>query len=122
MLVLLATNCHKTNSSAPVARAVVGFWVGKYGNGNDTPVDGYAYLFRSNGTVRVYDDQDTASGSAGEGTYVLNDSTVTTTYSIDIQAYSSVGMINSASTEISGTWKSGAGLSGGGMFILNKIQ
>lgn len=124
-VIFLGAACKKSNSPAPAPRAVAGFWVGKLGYGNSTPNDGYAYLFRPDGTVRVYDDaEDTASGSAAEGTYVLKDSTVMTNYAYSAggQAYTSVGVINSSSTEISGTWGVGASPTGGGMFILNKQQ
>src|SRR5579863_2056579 len=124
IVVFLVSNCSKKSSPAPIARSVVGYWVGKFADGGATPTNGFAFLFRPNGTVRVYDDQDTASGSATEGTYALTDSTVTTTYSNGgaYGPYNTVGVLNSTSTQISGSWGDGGTNYNGGIFYLDKVQ
>jgi len=124
-IAFFSADCKKSNSAAaPPHRSVVGYWVGKFADGGATPTNGFAFLFRPNGTVRVYDDQDTASGSATEGTYALADSTVTTTYSNGgaYGPYNTVGVLNSTSTQISGSWGDGGTNYNGGIFYLNKVQ
>jgi hypothetical protein len=62
----IASSCKKSSNS-PAPKSVVGYWVGDYGSGTATPSEGYAFLFRTNGTVRVYNNSDTTTALAAEG-------------------------------------------------------
>jgi hypothetical protein len=79
-------------------------------------------LFRSNGTVRVFDGIDTASASKAEGTYTISGSTVTTNYTYlgSGPTYSTSATVNSNFTFLEGTWGPGTSTSGSGQFFLVK--
>ena len=125
-IALLAINllfaCKKKDKTP--APTVVGFWKGMYGNGTATPATSYAFLFRSNGTVRVYANlTDTATASKAEGTYNTSSTTVQTTYKYLpglVQTFSTTATANEALTTMTGTWGSGSSTSGGGTFNLVK--
>ena len=94
--------CKKDKDSK---KTVVGFWEGKYGNGGAIPNTGYFFLFRSNGTVRVYADAtDTASAGKADGTYIVTGTTVKTTYTYpsDI-SYSTSATVDEGFTTMDGT-------------------
>lgn len=98
------------------APSVVGFWSGTY--------DGSAswhMLYRSNGTVRVFDGADTATAGKAEGTYTVSDSVRTTyTYIGGGPTYSTAGKMNDAATTMVGTYGAGTVTNGGGIFALSR--
>jgi hypothetical protein len=122
-LVLLAigifTACKKDKDDKPT---IVGLWKGKYGGTTNYPHISYAILFRSNGTVRVFDGTDTTTAQKAEGTYtVTGGSTVNTTYSYPpaIQ-YSTTATINTGMTFMEGTYGTGTNTTNGGRFFVVK--
>lgn len=114
--------CKKKKEDAPPAPTVVGYWEGKYGYGNAVPDKTYNFLFRSNGTVRVYaDDTDTATAGKAEGTYIVTGSTVKTTYTYPpATSYSTEATVDAGFTAMDGTWGNGANVSGAGTFRIFK--
>ena len=113
----IATGCKKDT----VNPTIVGYWTGTYGG-----VYGYAMLFRSNGTVRVFDDVDTASLPAGdkaEGTYTIGTDSVRTTYTFtgDVGPdYSTAAKMDAADTSMTGTYGYGTSTAGASTFQLSK--
>lgn len=101
---------------------VVGFWQGKYGIGNNYPGNGYSYLFRGDGTVRVFDGSDTTLANKAEGTYTFLSYDVTTTYTFlnGGDTYSSSGKVNVKLSFIEGTWGRGKNTSGMGSFFITR--
>lgn len=104
-----------------------GYWTGLYGNGSSIPSQNYAWLFRANGTVRVYSQSaDTASASKAEGTYILSGQTITTSYTYFSGAitgsFSTLAVADGGFINLTGTYGSGSSNSGGGTFILKRKQ
>ncbi len=121
--ILTFASCEKDDDVTPApAPSIVGLWKGKYGAVGDYPTLGYTMLFRSNGTVRVFDGTDTTIASKAEGTYSISGSTVTTnyTYLSTTNTYSTSATFNSIYTFMEGTYGSGAVTTGGGQFFLVK--
>ncbi|MCD8539623.1 MAG: hypothetical protein LRY55_07525 [Leadbetterella sp.] len=81
-------------------------------------------MFRSDGTVRVFNNTDTtaASTAKGEGIYSLLGSTLTAKYTYfgTATSYSVTGSVNSQFTFIEGTWGPGDNTSGSGRYFLVK--
>lgn len=104
--------------------SIVGLWKGKYGNGAATyPTSGYAFLYRADGTVRVFNSIDTATAGKAEGTYIKSGATVTTTYTYLAPAsgtYSTSATVDANFTFVEGTWGSGTNTTNGGMYFVNK--
>jgi hypothetical protein len=80
---VMATSCKKDDPKP----SIIGFWKGKYGNGNDIPTFDYAVLFKSGNKIRVYagNNADTTLATKFDGTY--NDDTkgvITTLYDEDL--------------------------------------
>jgi len=104
---------------------LTGFWTGKYGNGNDYPTSGYAFLFRGDGTVRVFNNSDTTSAAVtkAEGIYSFLGSTVTAKYTYltgGNPTYSVSAKVNDQFTFMEGTWGPGDNTSGNGRYFLVK--
>jgi hypothetical protein len=111
---------------SPVAhQSVVGFWKVKLGYGQTYPQVGYAYLFRENGTVRVYflyNNPDTFFAVKAEGTYSVNGNQFYTTHTYINKGnqHSSAGIINPNFTFTEGKWVYNQNPNIGGKFFLNK--
>ena len=110
--------CKKDKSDPPI----VGLWVGKYGSSPTIyPTNGFAMLFRSNGTVRVFDGADTSSAPKAEGNYTVSGTTVTCNYSYSATAtYSTTAAIDARFTFQEGTWGPPEDPAGSGRYFLNK--
>lgn len=116
----LFTACKKDNDDAGKP-TIVGFWKGKYGSLTSYPTFAYGQLFRSDGTVRIYDGNDTATAGKGEGTYAVTNSTVTISYSYSPSLkFSTTTIMNPAMTFQEGTYGSGTNPSNGGRYFLVK--
>lgn len=113
-------SCKK--DKAPETASIVGFWKGKWGNGDAYPVYGYAALFRANGTVRVFDGADTATASKAEGTYTVAGTTVTAnyTYTGSSSPLAISAIVDAKFTFLEGTWGTSPSATSGGKWILNK--
>lgn len=79
--VTLFCSCSKSKDKpATAANSVVGYWFGSFGNGTINQ----SILFRSDGTIKVYDfynnptSRDTTIAYDGTGTYSLSGNTLTT--------------------------------------------
>jgi len=115
---IIFSACKKEKHDDP---SIVGFWKGKYGGTSNYPNLGYALLFRSNGTVRVFDGSDTATAGKAEGTYTVIGSTVNLTYTYGTSGtYSASATANSGLNFLEGTWGSGTNITNGGRFFVNK--
>lgn len=101
---------------------VIGFWQGKFGVGNNNPTNGYCFIFRGDGTVRVFDNQDTTVANKAEGTYSFLGYDVTTKYTFlnGGDSYSSTAKINVRLSFMEGTWGRGNNTSGMGHFYINR--
>ena len=121
MAVLIIAGCKKKKEDAS-APSVIGFWEGKYGSGSAVPNMPYFFLYRSNGTVRVYADaSDTATAGKAEGTYIVTGTTIKTTYTYPPStSYSTTAAVDAGFTTMDGTWGSGANTSGNGTFRIFK--
>lgn len=113
-------SCKK--DKGPEAASIVGFWKGKWAFSDAYPTYGYAALFRSNGTVRIFDGADTATAAKAEGVYTVSGTTVTATYtytgSSSLMAISAT--VDSKFTFLEGTWGNSPSSTNGGKWFLNK--
>ena len=120
---VLLTACKKDD---PEPRTVTGFWVGKYGSNNNYPTSDYAFLFRGDGTVRVFSggaDTTSAGVSKAEGIYSFLGSTVTAKYTYmgaGGTTFSVSAKVNSKFTFMEGTWGPGDNTSGSGRYFVVK--
>lgn len=116
--------CKKDNDSDPISNPQ-GFWKGLYGSGTNPQTLDYAFLFRNNGTVRVYSQSsDTSIASKAEGVFTVNGKTVTTYYTYFSGSitgtYSTSATANSADNMMTGTYGSGTATNGGGTFTVSR--
>lgn len=114
--IILFAGCERKD----LTPGVVGFWQGKFGIGNSYPGNGYAFLFRGDGTVRVFDHSDTTLANKAEGKYTFLSYDVSTTYTFlnGGDTYSSTGKVNVKLNFIEGTWGRGQNPSGMGSFFI----
>lgn len=115
-------SCKKENCPAPETPSIVGFWKGKWGSSDDYPANGYAALFRSNGTVRIFDGADTSTAGKAEGTYSVSGTTVTATYTYagSSSLLAIAATADAKFTFLEGTWGTSPSSNDGGKWILNK--
>jgi hypothetical protein len=122
--VLLLSSCKKDDPTpASTDPAYVGLWKGKYGSGASAyPSSGYSFLFRKDGTVRVFDGADTATAGKAEGTYSISGSIVNTTYKYITGGYqySTAATMDLKTSFLEGTWGSGTNTTNGGKFFIVK--
>jgi hypothetical protein len=124
LFILSFTACTKSGQqAAPPSTTIVGYWEGKYSDDlTSYPTNPYSFLFRSNGTVRVYDETvDTGLNYAAEGTYTINGNIVNTTYKYlnGGGIYSSTATVDSDNTFMEGSWGSDT-TTNFGLFFLAK--
>lgn len=118
MFLFIFSACKKDKDDRP---SIHGLWVGKYGDMTTYPTMGYVVLFRTNGTVRVYDGSDTTTAFAAEGTYSVTNSTVNTSYEYPGgDKFSTTAVINAHKTFLEGTYGDGDNTTGSGRFFLVK--
>lgn len=118
LTIAILAACKKSNDTP--ANSVTGFWMGKYGGITGYPSIGYNFLFRKDGTVRVYTGNDTSGGSKAEGTYAVLGSTITTkyTYLVGASTYSASASVNNKYSFMEGTWGTGTSTTDGGRFFI----
>ena len=125
VLILLTTStlifwgCKKSKDDV---KTVFGYWEGKYGNGTGSPNKPYYFLFRPDGSVRVYANTvDTAAAEKAEGTYTVSGTTIKTTVKYSASdIVSTSGTVDNSFTSMAGTWGDGTNTTGGGLFTLAK--
>ncbi len=111
--------CHKDKDEVTPG-TIVGFWKGKYGSGLDAATSGYAFLFNSDGTVSVFDGDDTLTAARAHGAYVVRGHVLTTTYYYNTSGFQTSSTVNDAITHSEGTWGSSPSSTDGGIFYLDK--
>lgn len=117
---VLIVSCKKDKDETQKP-SLAGFWKGKYGNTTSYPSLGYAFLFRTDGTVRVFNNLDTAAALKAEGTYTLSGSTVSTKYTYsNATVYSTSAAMDAKMIFMEGTWGSGTNTTDGGKFFIVK--
>ena len=121
IVAIACSHCKKENTASEPA-SVVGFWRGKFGNLSTYPTMGYSLLFRSDGTMRVYDGIDTATANKAEGSYSLEAMQVNTHYRFlsGGATFSASATVDERFTFIEGTWGMGTNATNGGRFFVNK--
>jgi len=123
---LLALGCSKKSTSELPPQNVQGYWMGYYGNPNSYPTVTYNFLFRSNGTVRVYEQNtDTAQAGKAEGTYAMSGSTMTATYTFvnSTETYSVAATVNAQYTYMDGNWGlTPTSLTSGDFLLVRQLQ
>ncbi|MCU0471631.1 MAG: hypothetical protein MUF58_23920 [Arcicella sp.] len=117
----LIQSCSKSEAPAP---SMVGYWVGKYGNGSGAAQRDLSYLLYANGTMRIYDgnNTDTAKADKGKGTYFVSGTKINGTGTSLVNStyrFSFVATTDEQFTTMSGTWGSGTTTTGN-TFFLNK--
>ena len=119
---LIFISCKKESCPAPETPSIVGFWKGKWGSSDAYPTNGYAALFRSNGSVRIYDGADTATASKAEGLYTVAGTTVTATYTYtgSSSPLAISATVDAKFTFLEGTWGTSPSTTSGGKWLLNK--
>jgi hypothetical protein len=123
MLLIACTAFVSCKKDKDEAATIVGFWKGKYGTPNTYPTYGYAFLFRADGTVRVFNSADTTAAQKAEGTYTVTNAVVNTTYTYQGGGnlkYSTTATVDPRFTFMEGTYGSNANTTGGGQFFINK--
>jgi|GEM_PF-946430 hypothetical protein len=120
----------RVQDTVPRPITLTGFYTGKIGNNSDYPSYNMAFLFRSNGTVRVYNNiggttspTDTSAILPAEGTYSVSNDTVKTycKYLYDtLNTFSTMAIVNSDSTYMEGAWGSGMSVGSGFFFVYKK--
>lgn len=117
--ILTFWGCKKSKDDV---KTVVGYWEGKYGNGSGTPTLAYYFLFKSDGSVKVYaNTADTASATKAQGTYTVSGTTIKTTYKFTSNlTYSTSATVDNSFTSMAGTWGNNANTTDGGLFTLTK--
>jgi hypothetical protein len=104
-------------------RKIIGYWPGAYENPGYYPDQQFSFLFRSNGTVRVYIYGTDSSNAlfTGEGQYQVTDSIVVTKLNIGSNLYSTIDTIRfNGYIFMEGTIGQGLNTSGFGVNIAHK--
>ncbi len=123
-----------TTRTKTIEDSLLGLWLGTYGFGDHADEYPYGFLFRPNGTMRVYNNdtpfttaQDTLNlpdNYKTEGIYNLNGSVVSGTYvwyeDEDEYPYSFESTINLELDFMLGTWGEGENVSGNGHYYVEK--
>ncbi|HEX6333115.1 MAG TPA: hypothetical protein VFZ78_02750 [Flavisolibacter sp.] len=118
----LLVSCDKDDDTNNTSYTnVIGFWKGKVGTGTAAPNTDVAFLFRSDGTFRVYNNSsDTTNAGKVDDIYGVAGTIINMNYFEFGSPYNKnmEGNINSSYTRIDGTWGAGAATTGGGTFYL----
>src|ERR1700722_14719007 len=123
LFILSFTACTKKGQpAAPTSFTIVGYWQGKYADDlTSYPTNPYGFLFRSNGTVRVYNIKtaDTSASYAAEGTYTFTGNILNTSYTYlnGGGAFSTTATVDPDDTFMEGSWGSGTTTNTGNFFI-----
>jgi hypothetical protein len=94
----------------------IGYWVGTWGSGSSDSPNYYSFKLNTDGTMRLID----ANGAVtAEGTYTVSGATMNATYKYGNGSQYSASATISGQT-MSGTWGSGADVTNGGRWKMNK--
>jgi hypothetical protein len=124
VLTLTFISCKKEDCPAPPVPTypVEGLWVGKYGNGTNTPNSGYCMVIEAGGKIMVADGDNMTSSSKATGTWTVtgNIFKATYTYSGGGSTFSVQANWSSDGKLTSGTWGSGTNVSGNGTWFMDR--
>lgn len=118
-------SCKKEKTVAPeqqvpLVKTTEGSWIGKYGSGNNTPDNYFAFNIKPGGVLEVKNEQGEITGN---GTWELADENLfQASYSYtqnQIVVYNITAKYNKEAGTLNGSWSPSIGL-GGGDFFLNK--
>lgn len=125
---ITVTACKKDKDETPET-TIVGLWNGKYSK-NPTPTDfahNYAALFRSNGTVRLFDmgpaTDTTFAINKIEGNYTLTGNALNATYlttSTPVDTIMVASTVNAINAYMEGSFGKKPSTTNGGQFFLHK--
>lgn len=122
VLALIATTFYSCeDDDVTPTPSIVGYWLGSYKYLGTSTEFGYAMLFRSDGTVRVYNGSDTTilgPTEKAEGTYIISDSVRINFSYIPNPELSAAAKLYTNDNEMVGTFGYGASTAGGGTFTL----
>ncbi len=115
---LAMTSCKKDDAPAPKP-VIEGSWVGKYGVGNTTPSNYYAFNILPGGVLQIkaFD-----NGVIGTGTWSVDGINFkgVYTYSGTTETYNLAAKFNENAKTIIGSWGEGEVSAGDGEFYLDK--
>ena len=125
MIILLGgftfVSCKKDHVDPPATFSVEGVYTGKYGFGNDVPDTDQKYSIKPGG---VFQEIGINSGTVvGEGTWQMNGTTLTATYTIvwaPFSTYSISATFDPATGKLTGTWGNDGNFSDGGKIDMAK--
>ena len=113
-------SCSKKKDDVPPAPTMAGKWVGKWGNGNETPNTYFSFTINANGTLTVEEGNPLDFGT---GTWTLEGDTFKAVYEYNDNPGEKLNVaakVNQARTEIEGEWGVGAVNQGDGTFFMVK--
>ncbi|NII28803.1 hypothetical protein HB364_27220 [Pseudoflavitalea sp. X16] len=115
--------CKKDKDDAtttPKSSEMAGNWVGKYGNGSDSPALYFAFVLGSSGTI---EEVNKYGVKLAKGTWTINGYKFVASlrYLADASnGYSVTATLNEAKNTLTGTWGYRYNVSNGGAFYMNK--
>lgn len=112
---------------------LIGLWLGSYGIDDTSDGSAYGFLFRPNGTVRVYnnnsplttasDTLEISENDKADGTYNFDGAVVNGNYYwSEVEFNSFEGNVDTDEDFILGTWGNGENVSDGGLFDVEKQE
>jgi hypothetical protein len=111
------TNKTVTMGATTTSTAITGVWKGTYGTGTNNNTNFYSFQLNADGTMQVLD----ASGrSIAAGTYSYSNNQLNGTYKYNGTSNAFSFAATLSGTQLNGTWGSGANVSGGGRWVMNK--
>ncbi len=123
----LFTSCKKDSCPTPApivapTYPIEGYWTGLYGTGANAPSIGYSMVVEAAGKMVVSNAATINGGANAVGTYTIvgNVFKGTYTYSGGNGTYSLQGTFNNAGKLENGTWGSGASVTGGGLWFMDR--
>lgn len=116
----MACKKDKDDKTTTNASGMAGTWVGKYGNGTDSPNIYYAFSIKSNGTLEEINKYGV---KIGEGIWTIsgNKFVATLHYLANPSGgFSVTATLNDSKNKLTGTWGYGNSATDGGAFYMNK--
>ena len=116
------TSCKKDCPAAAVpVYPIEGAWSGKYGNGTGAPASGYSMVVEPGGKIVVADGATLNGSSVANGTYTLTGNVFKGTYTYTSgSTFSLQGTFSNTGKLEAGTWGSGASVTGGGTWFMDR--
>lgn len=115
-------SCDKKNTDLQPAITIEGNWSGKYSILSEPFSNHYAFAIKAGGVLEL---RDAAQQKTGEGTWTLNGTLFTGTYSLlppGSGVYSVIATFDHSTSKLDGTWGIGAQEYGGGYWYMHKTN